>query len=88
MFFERYAVTLTLDTSQIDEWQPGDIVTYGTKHIAIVSDRRNKKGIPYIIHNSGQPVREENALTRQSVSGHYRFDAGSLDESTLIRYIE
>lgn len=88
VFFERYAVSLTLDTSEIEQWQPGDIVTYGEKHIAIVSERRNKNGIPYIIHNGGQPMREEDALTRtrQKISGHFRFDASKLDETDSIPY--
>lgn len=73
VFFERNAISLTLDPYDIEEWQPGDIVTYGTSHIAIVSNKRNKKGMPYIIHNSGQFNREEDALTRQEISGHFRF---------------
>lgn len=75
VFFERKAVSLTLDTSEIEEWQPGDIVTYGDTHIAIVSDRRNKSGTPYIIHNLGQYNREEDALTSKVISGHFRFNA-------------
>ena len=73
VFFERNAVSLTLDTSKIEEWQPGDIVTYGDTHIAIISDRRNKDGQPYIIHNLGQYNREEDALTSKVISGHFRF---------------
>lgn len=73
VYFERNAVSLTLDTSKIKEWQPGDIVTYGDTHIAIVSDRRNKDGKPYIIHNLGQYNREEDALTSKVISGHFRF---------------
>lgn len=86
VFFGRYAISVTLDTSKIDEWQPGDIITYGEKHIAILSERRNKNGVPYIIHNGGQPVREEDALTRGElkISGHFRFDASKLDENYLI----
>lgn len=88
VFFERYAVSLTLDTSKIEEWQQGDIVTYGTEHIAMVSDRRNKDGVPYIIHNSGQPVREENTLTNKPISGHFRFDASKVNENILVKFID
>ena len=88
VFFERYAISLTLDPAKIDQWQPGDIVTYGESHIAIVSDRRNKKGIPYIIHNGNQPVREEDALTRSKISGHFRFDASKIEKDILISYKE
>jgi len=73
VFLERHALSLTLDTSKIEEWQPGDIVTYGDFHIAVVSDRRSKDGKPYIIHNMGQPNREEAALTYSTISGHFRF---------------
>ena len=88
VFFERYAVSLTLDSTEIEEWQPGDIVVYGEDHIAIVSDRRNSEGITYIIHNAGQTNREEDALTKRTISGHFRFDASKLEESVLIKYTE
>lgn len=74
VFFERNAVSLTLDPHDLEEWQPGDIVTFGTSHIGIISDKRNKDGIPYLIHNAGQPVREEDVLLRRDISGHFRFD--------------
>lgn len=74
VFFERNVTSLTLDPNKIEEWQPGDIVVYETKHIAIISDKRNKNGVPYILHNGGQRKREEDALTNLEISGHYRFD--------------
>lgn len=88
VFLQRYALSLTTDPQQIAEWQPGDIVIFGTSHVAIVSDRRNAAGIPYIIHNAGQPQREEDALTRWGtpISGHYRFDASRLRTSLLVAY--
>lgn len=86
VFFERYAVSLTLDTSDICQWQPGDIVTYGTTHIAIVSDKRNKDGVPYIIHNGGQSKREEDSLKRDNISGHFRFDASLIPKEKLIKF--
>lgn len=74
VFFQRHATSLTLDPNDIEKWQPGDIVTYDCSHIAIVSDKRNSKGQVYIIHNEGQPIREEDALTRHTIDGHFRFD--------------
>ncbi len=44
MFFKRNAEILTNDILEIKEWQPGDVVVFGTKHIAIIFDKRNKKG--------------------------------------------
>ncbi len=84
VFFEEYAVCLTLDPDDIEEWQPGDIVVFNDDHIGIISDKRNSKGITYVIHNTGQPVREENCLTRSTITGHYRFDAIQIDESVLV----
>ena len=51
VFFSHTAVALTTDISQIKEWQGGDIVIF-ERHIGIVSDRRNKNGVPYIIHHN------------------------------------
>lgn len=76
VYFERNAITLTNNLDEIAEWQPGDIVTFETMHIGIISDKRNKKGIPYLIHNAGQPNREEDVLEAWNVwhpiSGHFR----------------
>ena len=74
IFLEHNAISLTTDINDIEKWQGGDIVVF-PKHIAIVSDHRNKKGIPYIIHHGGQLVYEEDALKRYKgkVVGHYRF---------------
>ena len=76
VYFERNHIVLTNDLAQIEEWQPGDIVTFGTVHIGIISDKRNKNGVPYLIHNGGQPHREEDILELynefEPISGHYR----------------
>lgn len=88
VFFSRYAQQLTLDIEQKNEWQPGDIVIFGDSHIGIISDKRNKHGIPYLIHNGGQPMREENFPTRMKISGHYRFDASLIPSDMLIPFSE
>lgn len=54
----------------------------------IVSDKRNRDGQPYIIHNGGQPNREEDYLKRGEVTGHYRFDAMLIDPSILVAWTE
>lgn len=78
VFFDRYAINLTKDPYDIDEWMPGDIVIFGTDHIGIISDKRNEDGVSYLIHNAGQPLREEDALLiwheKSPITGHYRFD--------------
>lgn len=77
-FFTRNATSLTTDLSEIAEWQPGDIVTFEKNHIGIISDKRNKNGIPYLIHNGGQKNREEDILEIYSlyseISGHFRWN--------------
>jgi len=87
VFFDKYATTLTNDIDEIEEWMPGDIVIFGNnKHIGIVSNYRNKKGIPYIIHNGGQPIREQDYLEKSTVTKHYRFDASKIDENVLFKW--
>ncbi len=73
-YFEANAVKLTNDIHAIDEWQGGDIVVF-EGHVGIVSDRRNRKGIPYIIHHGSpdQKRYEEDILGYcGEVLGHYR----------------
>lgn len=89
IFFDKYATSLTTDIDKIEEWQPGDIVIFNNdKHIGMVSDKRNRRGHAYIIHNGGQPNREEDYLKRSTVVAHYRFDASKIDESVLIPWEE
>ena len=77
-FFTRNAECLSTDLSQIADWQPGDIVTFEKNHVGIISDKRNKNGVPYLIHNGGQKNREEDILEIYSlyseISGHFRWN--------------
>lgn len=87
VFFDKYATVLTVDTAKIDQWQPGDIVVFNDNtHIGIVSDKRNRDGLPYIIHNGGQPNREEDYLPRAKVVAHYRFDASIFKDGFLEKW--
>lgn len=89
IFFGRYGTELSADISKLEEWQPGDIVIFNDgAHIGMVSDKRNKKGQPLIIHNGGQPRREEDYLKRGKVAAHYRFDASKVPEDMLIKFEE
>ena len=77
VYFERNHISLTIDLNEISQWQPGDIVVFSNNHIGIISDKRNEKGIPYIIHNGGQNNREEDGLefyneNWRPISAHYR----------------
>ncbi len=74
VYFKNTAIALTTDIHQIEEWQGGDIVIF-EKHIGIVSDQRNKKGIAYVIHHANpfQVSYEEDILeNREDIIGHYR----------------
>ena len=74
IYLDRNAITLTTDINDIDKWQGGDIIVF-EKHIGIVSDKRNKKGIPYVIHHANpyQLNYEEDFLEyRDDIVGHYR----------------
>ena len=74
IYFDRHAIPLTTDTNKISEWQGGDIVVF-KKHIGIISDKRNKEGIPFVIHHANpiQKYYEEDILkNRNDIVGHYR----------------
>jgi uncharacterized protein YijF (DUF1287 family) len=74
VYFRHTAIALTTDVKQIKQWQGGDIVIFHD-HIGIVSDRRNIKGIPYVIHHSGvlQVSYEQDILEgSKDIEGHYR----------------
>ncbi len=73
-YFDYNAISLTTDIKSIEEWQGGDIVVF-KKHIGIVSDKRNRKGINFIIHHANpyQRYYEEDILEyRDDIIGHYR----------------
>ncbi|MPN14651.1 hypothetical protein SDC9_161978 [bioreactor metagenome] len=42
-------------------------------HIAIISDKRNKDGKPFIIHHGSDPAMEEDHLMAGKIAGHYRW---------------
>ena len=74
VYFKNTAIVLTTDITKIEEWQGGDIVVF-KKHIGIVSDKRNKNGVPFIIHHANpyQVHYEEDILEqRDDIIGHYR----------------
>ncbi len=74
IYLDNNAISLTTDINKIDKWQGGDIVVF-KKHIGIVSDNRNKKGISFIIHHASpyQRYYEEDILEyRKDIVGHYR----------------
>lgn len=82
VFFKKNCTQLTTelnvdDINNLKEWQPGDIVVFieGYEHIAIISDKRDEEGIPYVIHNS-HPYASEAKLSwfHNPIHGHYRWE--------------
>ena len=74
VYFNHHAISLTTDITKIDEWQGGDIVIFNN-HIGIVSDKRNKNGITFVIHHANpyQKDYEEDFLElRDDIIAHYR----------------
>ena len=57
-------------------YRAGDLVTCtvptNLPHIMIVSDKKNRQGIPFVIHNIGQGTQEEDRLFEFELTGHYR----------------
>ena len=76
VYFKNNNISLTTDLSKIEEWQGGDIIVF-KDHIGIISDKRNKKGIPFLIHHAN-PIQvnyEEDVLElydKDYIIGHYR----------------
>ena len=74
VFFDNWAYSLTTDVGDYGNWQAGDIVVW-SKHIGVISDKRNSKGIPFVIHNANpiQASYEEDILgSYGKIVGHYR----------------
>ena len=77
-FLDRHgrSLPLSVDEDDLPTWKWGDVVYWrfanGLEHCGIVSDRKNKQGIPLAIHNAGM-AREENCLTRWEIIGHFRY---------------
>ncbi len=76
IYFKNNNITLTTDLSKIEEWQGGDIIVF-KDHIGIISDKRNKRGIPFLIHHANpmQINYEEDVLElydKDYIIGHYR----------------
>ena len=74
VYFRHTAIELTTDIWEISQWQGGDIVVF-EGHIGIVSDKRNKNGIPLVIHHgsSNQHDYEQDILElRDDIIGHFR----------------
>ena len=79
IFFERNAESLPLDFKNPSDWQPGDIVVF-EGHIGICSNRRNFRGVPYLIHHGNivSGAVEADEMRYFTVVGHYRWHPGNV----------
>ncbi|ERI92199.1 hypothetical protein HMPREF1982_02588 [Clostridiales bacterium oral taxon 876 str. F0540] len=82
VFLKRNAESLTrelkpFDVDNLKQWQPGDIVIIMQpfEHVAIVSDKRDKDGVPKVIHNTTPHAKESSSLVywAPNIYGHYRW---------------
>ena len=77
-FFKKYGRSLTVKVSPetLPHWKPGDVVYWkldnGLDHTGVVTDRRNSKGEPWVVHNLSRCV-EEDVLRAWKIVGHYRY---------------
>ena len=79
VFFSRHTLSLNTEVKarnaeNLKQWQPGDIVVFGQSHIGIISNKRDKNGIPYVIHNT-KPHASILKLSYFTtlIHGHYRW---------------
>ena len=90
VYYDRHAVSLTTDPSNLLDWQPGDLVVFEDEHIAVVSCLRNPLGYPYLIQHGRDPAADEDRLLVGNdliITGHYRWPqtitiGGANEEST------
>ena len=74
VWFKNNTISCSMDLKDIEEWQGGDIVIF-ENHIGVISDRRNERGVPYVIHHysSKQTHYVQDILEkRDDIVGHYR----------------
>jgi len=74
-FFNRRGWSVDI-SSNAEDYRSADMVTCivppHLPHIMIVSDKKNGAGVPFIIHNIGSGVKEEDRLFEFKHTGHYR----------------
>jgi uncharacterized protein YijF (DUF1287 family) len=85
-FLRRHGLTLPTATGgrAAATWQPGDLVYWdlgnGTGHCGVLSNDRNGRGLPLVIHNLGG-ARQEDCLARWEITGHFRYPVPTKDRA-------
>jgi uncharacterized protein YijF (DUF1287 family) len=74
-YLERHHIVMSEKLRVPETYRPGDIVAWnlggGVLHIGMVSDKPSRR-TPWIIHNIGRGVEEQDILFQYPVIGHYR----------------
>lgn len=80
VFFKRFGRTLSTetDTRHAAEWKAGDIVCWDLNgnnltHIGVISNEKNSKGLPLVIHNIGPKTSQEDCLENWQIIEHFRY---------------
>lgn len=81
-FINDNAVKVEIDYKRIAEFQPGDFV-FLQDGIGILSDKRNRDGLSFVITIENGKVVEKDNLKDLKISGHYRFDSSLIDDEIL-----
>ena len=75
-YLKRKGASLPVTQNKAD-YLPGDLVTWRLDgkmpHIGIVSDKKNRAGVPLIIHNIGMGPQEDELLFLIPIYRHYRY---------------
>lgn len=82
-FINSYATKIENDYKRIKDFQPGDFI-FLQDGIGILSDKRNKDGLNFLIMIKDGKVIEEDVLKEVKVSGHYRFDSALISDELLL----
>ena len=83
VYMNRHCKVLDRNVNNLLAWMPGDIVTFESSHVAVVSDFTNIWGRPLIIQHGKDPAAEEDHLISEDgmeISGHFRWPVNNWDK--------
>jgi uncharacterized protein YijF (DUF1287 family) len=97
VWFRRHATELTasLAPGDLDQWRPGDVAFFHLArkiegrpgHVGIVSDRKDRDGMPLVLDNLGPVAAERYRLDAfASVDSHFRYPLERAGEPIAPRY--
>lgn len=77
VFFMRHALACSIGTQDRKAWRPGDIVEWkldnGRDHTGLLTDKLDRDGFPFVIHNIGAGPQEEDVLRSWRIVAHFRY---------------